>query len=155
MKEQTEELKLIYQINHSYYPNIDSFISKVIDFVEVYYRTKENTIISNFLFKQCEMNEIIIGDIVNKFEMKEVLIFDFQDFPLKSDLIESVKNTCTIFYNKFKNVIKNPSHAANIIGDIITSTSSPFLSNSASAPFMIKFSFIGKSVEPIIRSSAI
>ena len=75
MKEQTEELKLIYQINHSYYPNIDSFISKVIDFVEVYYRTKENTIISDFLFNQFEMNEIIIGDIVNKFEMKEVMYF--------------------------------------------------------------------------------
>ena len=102
MKEQTEELKLIYQINHSYYPNIDSFISKVIDFVEVYYRTKENTIISNFLFKQCEMNEIIIGDIVNIFEIKEVLIFDFQDFPVKSDLIESIKNTCTIFYDKLE-----------------------------------------------------
>ena len=102
MKEQTEELKLIYQINHSYYPNIDSFISKVLDFIEVYYRTKEQTIISNLLFKKCEMNEIIIGDIVNKFEMKEVLIFDFQDFPVKSDLIESIKNTCTIFYDKLE-----------------------------------------------------
>ena len=36
------------------------------------------------------MNEIIIGDIVNIFEIKEVLIFDFQDYQTKVDLIEAV-----------------------------------------------------------------
>ena len=41
-------------------------------------------------------------NINDDFEMKEVLIFDFQDFPVKRDLIESVKNTCTIFYNKLE-----------------------------------------------------
>ena len=117
MKEQTEDLKLIYQINHSYYPNIDSFISKVIDFIEVYYRTKDQTKISGFLFKQCEKNEIIIGDIVNNFEMKEVLIFDFQDFPVKCDLIESVKNTCTIFYNKLERPKSLIVHLVNYIND--------------------------------------
>jgi len=117
MKEQTEELKLIYQINHSYYPNIDSFISKVIDFVEVYYRTKENTIISDFLFNQFEMNEIIIGDIVNIFEIKEVLIFDFQDYQTKVDLIEAVKNTCTIFYNKLERPKSLIVHLVNYVND--------------------------------------
>jgi hypothetical protein len=102
MKEQTEELKFIYQINHSYYPNFDSFISKVLDFVEVYYRTKEETKISDLFFRTYETNEIIVGDIVNEFEMKEVLIFDFQDYRTKSELIESVKNTCTIFYSKLE-----------------------------------------------------
>jgi hypothetical protein len=117
MKDQTEELKLIYQINHSYYPNIDSFISKVIDFIEVYYRTKENTIISGLFFRTYEMNEIIIGDIVNEFEMKEVLIFDFQDFPIKSELIESVKNICTIFYNKLERPKSLIVHLVNYVND--------------------------------------
>lgn len=102
MKVETMELKLIYQINHSYYPNVDAFISKVIDFIEVYFRTKENTSISNLLFKTYEMNEIIIGDIVNEFEIREVLIFDFQDYPTKTDLIESIKNTIVIFKNKLE-----------------------------------------------------
>ncbi len=117
MKEQTEELKLIYQINHSYYPNIDSFISKVIDFIEVYYRTKEQTKISDLFFRTYEMNEIIVGDIVNKFEMKEVLIFDFQDYPSKTDLIESVKNTCAIFYNKLERPKSLIVHLVNYVKD--------------------------------------
>ncbi len=117
MKEQTEDLKLIYQINHSYYPNIDSFISKVIDFIEVYYRTKEQTKISGFLFKKCEMNEIIIGDIVNIFEIKEVLIFDFQDYQTKVELIEAVKNTCAIFYNKLERPKSLIVHLVNYIND--------------------------------------
>jgi|APGre2960657404_1045060.scaffolds.fasta_scaffold255355_2 hypothetical protein len=117
MKEQTEELKLIYQVNHSYYPNIDSFISKVLDFIEVYYRTKEQTIISNLLFKKCEINEIIIGDIVNIFEIKEVLIFDFQDYQTKVDLIEAVKNTCTIFYDKLERPKSLIVHLVNYVND--------------------------------------
>lgn len=117
MKEQAEELKLIYQINHSYYPNIDSFISKVLDFVEVYYRTKENTIISGLFFRTYEMNEIIVGDIVNKFEIKEVLIFDFQDYQTKVDLIEAVKNTCAIFYNKLERPKSLIVHLVNYVND--------------------------------------
>jgi hypothetical protein len=117
MKEQTEELKFIYQINHSYYPNIDSFISKVLDFVEVYHRTQENTKISDLFFRKYEINEIIVGDIVNEFEMKEVLIFDFQDYQTKVDLIESLKNSCTIFYNKLekpKSLIVHLVHYVNV-----------------------------------------
>ena len=117
MQERTEDLKLVYQINHSYYPNFDSFISKVVDFIEVYYRSKEITKISDLLFREYEVNEITIGDIVNTFEVKEVLIFDFKDFPSKSDLIESVKNTCAIFYNKLERPKSLIVHLVNYVND--------------------------------------
>lgn len=117
MKEETKGLKLIYQINHSYYPNIESFISKVIDFIEVYYRTKENISISDLLFITYEMNEIIIGDIVNEFEIKEVLIFDFQDYPSKIHLIESIKNTIVFFNNKLERPKSLIVHLVHYIND--------------------------------------
>lgn len=117
MKEQIEDLRMIYQINHSYYPNIDAFISKIVDFIEVYYRTKENTIISDLFFRLYDMNDIIIGDIVNKFERNEVLIFDFQDYPSKSDLIEAVQNTCNVFYGdleRSKSLVVHLVHYVNV-----------------------------------------
>ena len=80
MQERTEDLKLVYQINHSYYPNFDSFISKVVDFIEVYYRSKEITKISDLLFREYEVNEITIGDIVNTFEVQGSCSFLCVDF---------------------------------------------------------------------------
>jgi hypothetical protein len=94
------EFKFIHQISMKYYPSWEEMLEKIKFYIFRYFEDMKPYLeMTDEVYREYNIDEILSGDIVNEWEGSVVFKIDFMDYNDSQTMLKDLKESLKIYFN--------------------------------------------------------